>query len=185
MMKRIIYLILAVSVGLNIGLLATTLVVKKGPGRMGPPGPGQPGGRNGDPARMIDEHIKGMTQHLGLDSGQQTAIRNIMEMYGPEMEELRSEVDQVTGTLADIYSAPEFDANLFKEKARQVTMIRAQLDSLSAESLVAESAILTPEQRRLFAEVATGMGGPPQGPPRGKGRQGPADRGGPPPPPPR
>lgn len=189
MSKRIIYLLLAVSFGLNVGMVATTLLNRRAPG--GPRPGGGPGGGPGpgprsDPEQIVEGHLRGMTEHLGLDEQQQQAIRAVLERHAPLLVEFQLQV-QVTGkTLADAYGAPDFDPTQFQRLTAEASDARSRLDSLSSVMLVGEAAVLTPEQRRKFAEVAPtvhvgGQNPPRNGPPRnGPPRDGPP-RDGPPP----
>lgn len=167
MSKKIIYLILAISIGLNAGMIATTLVHRKsGP----PPGPGpRPGegpGHRPDPQQMVDDHVRGITRHLELDPAQQQAIREVMELHAPELVLFQMEVRETGKRLADAFRAPTFDAERFRQLTAQASTARSRLDSLSAVMLVEEAAVLTPEQRKRFAEVAPSIHNNPQPPPR-------------------
>lgn len=190
MSKQIIYLLLAVSFGLNVGMVATTLMHRSssesrpsgsglrdggpgfrdddpGPPDVGPgPGPGLGGPR--DPERMVENHLRGMTEHLDLDADQQRALRAIMTSRAALLVEIQARAHETGRRVADIYSAPDFDPERFKRAAAEASIARARLDSLSAEMLAAEAVLLTPEQRRKFAQVAPTLH---NRPPRERGPQ--------------
>ncbi len=175
MTRRVIIILLAASLGLNIGLLAASRLHRgheSGP----PPGPGGPGGLGDtlpDPMAMVETHVQGMTRQLDLDEQQQQAIRSVLMAHAQPMAELQQAVAASSLLLTRIYAAPGFDADRFAGQAAATASLRSRLDSLSAQMLAAEARVLTPEQRRIFAEV---VGGPASVSP------GPPDRGGPPPP---
>ncbi|MCP4574029.1 MAG: periplasmic heavy metal sensor [bacterium] len=158
MAKKLIYLLLAVSFGLNVGMVTTTLMHRKAPGGRPGPGPGGgggpgPGGRP-DPGDLVEQHVRGVTEHLGLDAEQQQAIRAVLERHAPLMVEFQNQVEETGRRLAEAYGASDFDPEIFRRLTAEASDARSRLDSLSAVALVAEAAVLTPEQRRMFARVA-------------------------------
>jgi Spy/CpxP family protein refolding chaperone len=184
MTRKIIYLLFAVSIGFNVGLIATPLLQQTAEPDQGPPtGPGggmrpNPGPPPG-PRNLVDNHLEGMTRHLGLNQDQQDAVRAIMERHAPRLRELQMDATKSGRLLTEAYSAPEFDPARFQKLAADANAARARLDSLSAIMLVEEAAVLTPEQRREFAKVAPSIHSNTQGRP---GRDGPPPRrDGPPP----
>ena len=165
MSKRIIYLLLAVSLGLNVGVIAMTVANRAAQPPQGPP-PG-PGPGPADPARLVEGHLRGMTQHLDLNDEQQKSIREILERHTSQMTQLRAEADEAGRRLAEAYGAPNFDEERFRQLTTETGAARARMDSLSAEMLVAEASVLNSEQRRKFAAVAPALhSNPPQGPRR-------------------
>lgn len=171
MSKQLLYTLLAVSIGLNLGVIGMTVADRAS--RQGPPPPGQaprPG-----PERLVEDHVAGMTQHLGLDADQAAAVREILERRAPDLIRLRESAERDTRSLSDAFAAPEFDSEGFLRLAWEAGRARSEVDSISALILVEEAAVLTPEQRRLFAEVAPSIHTRPQGRP---GREGPPPRGG-------
>ena len=129
-----------------------------------------------------------MTRHLGLAPEQQGAIREILQRHAPEQIALQRRADQTRRRMEEAYAAEAFDAELFGRLASEAAAARSSLDSLSAVMLLAETAVLSDEQRLKFAEVALRIHGG-QSPPPGQGRPGQDRRprgsrpeGGPPPP---
>lgn len=185
MSKRIIHLLLAVSLGLNVGVISTTLVHRAATPPPGPrPGGGEPRPERPDPARLVEGHVQGMTQHLDLDAGQQEAIRNALEPHAAELASLQAQVAEAGRRLSSAFAASEFDHRGFLRLTAETSTVRARLDSLSAVLLVAEAAVLNPEQRLKFSNVASIVHTQPQQPPRAGGPQqggGPPRDGGPPP----
>lgn len=171
MSKRIIYLLLAVSLGLNVGVIATTVVHRATmPPPGGPPGPDRGArpdmGPPPDPDRLVKDHLQGITRHLDLNGEQQNAVRSVLERYSSQMVELQMDVDDVGRRLTEVFAAPVFDPEQFRRLTAEAGVVRSRLDSLSAVMLVAEAAVLTPQQRRKFAVVAPRIHSKPQGPPR-------------------
>ncbi len=178
MSKKIIYLVLAVSLGLNAGIIAMTLIDRMTTEDHGPP-PG-PGGRvvhdrpgPPDPGKLVEEHLLGMTRHLDLDAEQQEAIRTVMESYAPQLVIFQREVAETGRRLAEAFAAPSFDPVQFQQLTAEASAARSRLDSLSAKMLAAEAAVLTQEQRVKFAEVAASVHINPQRP---LGKDGPPPR---------
>ncbi len=167
MMKKILYLLLAVSLGVNAGLMVVTLKHRGQPphppgqlppgdhidGRPGPP-PGQRQGPPRDPRRLVDGHMAGMTRHLDLDPDQQREIRAVLERDAMRLMELQEASEDAGRRLSETYAAPDFDPEAFLRLVAETSAHRTSLDSLSAVLLIAEAAVLTPEQRVKYAEVA-------------------------------
>ncbi len=164
MSKRYIYLLLAVSLGLNVGVVATTLVHRRAP--EGPP-PGPAGGpapnARPDPERLVEDHMRGITRHLDLDTRQQQHIRAVLERHAPQLVTFQAEVEETGRLLSEVFAAPQFEAPRFRQLTAEASGARSRLDSLSTEMLVAEATVLTPEQRRKFADVANSVYSRPQG----------------------
>ncbi len=176
MSKTIVYILLAASLGLNAGVIATTLIQQKSsPPVDAPPGPrGDRGPQHGppDPARLVENHVRGITRHLALDPEQQQAVRAVLENHAPELVRRQTDVAEANRRLSVAFAEPVFDPELFRQLTLEASAARARLDSLSAAMLVAEAALLTPEQRREYAKVAPSIHSQPRRPPR---------QGGPPP----
>ncbi len=171
MSKRVLYTLLAVSIGLNLGMIGTTVAYRTS--RPAPPSPG-PADRAG-PEKFVEEHVAGITNHLGLDAEQSGAVREILERRVSELMRMRERAELATRRLSDGFAAPEFDSDLFLQLSRDANRAKADVDSIAALILVEEAAVLTPEQRRRFAEVAPEIHGRPFTPPP---REGPPPRGG-------
>ncbi len=127
MSRRILFLVLAVSLGLNIGLVITTLIHRVDRAPLGPPpgrGPNQgPPGEGGD---LVEQHLRGMTDHLGLDEDQQAAVRLVMEQYSPELSMLQERARETAGQLVAAYSRPVFEPEQFRKLTEQVRAARAR-----------------------------------------------------------
>jgi len=181
MSKKLIYLLLAVSLGVNVGVIATTLVhqttrVPQGP----PPGPGGREGRDPapsrDPRNLVENHVRGITRHLDLDPDQQQAIRAVLERHASQLAEFQRDAASAGRRLAEAYAAAAFDPEQILQLTSEASTARSRLDSLSAVVLVAEAAVLSPEQRRKYAEIAPSIH---SNPIRAPGRKGPPPRKGP------
>lgn len=178
MTKKLVYLILAISLGLNAGIIAMTIIHRVPAERPGPP-PGPGGGRGPgpgippDPGKIVEDHVSEMTRHLDLDEEQQVAVREVLARYSPQLVRLQADVGETGRRLAEAFAAPSFDPGEFQRLTSEASAARSKLDSLSAVMLVAEAAVLTPEQRLKFAEVAASVHIGPQKPP---GRGGPPHR---------
>ncbi|HPF36259.1 MAG TPA: periplasmic heavy metal sensor [Candidatus Krumholzibacteria bacterium] len=151
-MRRLVPVLLALSLGLNIGLL-----VRK-PAPKAPPPPAElpaalPAGAP-DPARLVDDHVRGITRHLGLDPAQQAQVRAVLERHAPALAEAQRRAAVTQRRLSDVFAAPEFNAGAFLAAGAAAAAARAEVDSLSSMMLVEEASALTPEQRRRFAAVA-------------------------------
>lgn len=170
-MKKALYLLLALSIGLNAGLLIAQQSDRRPPG---PLRPGPPPGEHPRPPRpqvLVQNHLDGMTRHLDLDVEQQQAIRKVLEAHMPLLSETMHSSAEANRRISEAFAAPGFDPVQFEMLARQASHARSQADSLSALMLIGEAAVLTEEQRERYAEVApTVHSNPrPNPPPRRRG----------------
>lgn len=188
MSKKFLSLLLAVSLGVNLGVVAMTLMQNSAKHPQGPhrgPGGDRAPEQRPDPEQIVQRHLQGMTRHLELDAEQQQAIRAILEQHVPEQSRLQFEVAEDSRQMLEAFSADDFDPERFRQLMTAAAVARAELDSVSTVMLLAEAAVLTAEQRQKFAAVAPAIRSAPQGPPpeeapppEGRGRP----EGGPPPP---
>lgn len=161
-MKKVVYLLLALSIGLNAGLL---IIQQSEPPR---PGPGPMGERPSErprpmePGVIIENHLEGMTRHLDLDEEQRQAIRLVLETHMPSLSEARRQSEQANRHISEAFGDPGFDPIKFKVLSRQASMARSRADSLSSLMLIGEAAVLTDEQREKYAEVAPMVHSSPQ-----------------------
>lgn len=177
---RILLILLAVSVGLNAGMLYVNLAGGDGGAEPRHPrrGAGPPAGDIGEAA---DTHLALMTRHLDLDAAQQQEIGDLLRAHLPGIMAARRAAGDANRRLGDLFAAPELDVAAFAAAVDAAGRARGRADSLAATLLVAEAGILTLEQRTTFAAVAARVyaepGGPaprePGGPPPGRPHPGP------------
>lgn len=191
-MSRGWFLALALSVGLNAGLLWVQLTGRGLPaGVPGPPFVGRRGPPPAlvmhDPERLVAFHLERMSAQLDLSQEQRTAIGDVLRERVPRLVELRERLVDVRRSVAEEYRSRPLDGSRFRAVVRTLRGTQADLDSLTAEVMLKEAELLTPEQREQYADVMPwgldrpgpggrpGDAGPPGGPPgrRGPGRPGP------------
>jgi Spy/CpxP family protein refolding chaperone len=180
-MKRLWFIILALSLGLNAGLL---FVAFSGRGQergffagrnqerehAGPRRPegGRRGGRHVDPDQLSHRHVARMTRHLGLDKNQREAMAEILGSYMPRILAQQQRLNGIRMRIGTHYSATEMNPAEFRNLVQELNEEQTRLDSLVMESMLAEAAFLTPEQRGKYARTLPWER--PMGPPRGRRR---------------
>lgn len=164
MSKRIIYTLFAVSIGLNLGMIGMTVMNRTAPPGPPPPGPGPGPGGPPDPELIVEDHVVNITRHLELDEDQSRAIREIMEEHVLTLIQLREQAEIANEGLSETFAAPVFDPEGFRQRTAEASRARSRVDSLAALLLIDEAEVLTPEQRRRFAEVASRIHSQPAGP---------------------
>lgn len=152
-MKRFLFLLLSLSLGLNAGLLYVRYVTEVHPRPLtGAPGP-QGFHRSAPPPEVvIKEQLAAKTRHLGLSPAQQDTFEYIMEKHLPAMVELREKAQNSNRMMAEVYANVPFDEVEFLGLMSETSRARSRADSLSALILAEEASVLTDEQRRLFAD---------------------------------
>ncbi len=176
-MKRGWFLLLALSVGMNAGLLCVQLAgrerIRHEARFMRPPPPGAgleperaaappPGPARAE--RLAREHLGRMARHLDLDEKQESAIADLLRNTLPPILAQQEAMHEARGRMADYYAGPGMDPDGFRARARELQRVQARLDSLVAEAMIAEAQLLTAEQRRAYAGVMPW--GRPMPPPR-------------------
>lgn len=190
-MKRGMWILLVLSLALNVGFVSAALVHwaeshrgHAGAGfRSGGPGGQGPGWAAGHPGRGFRDGAGGRGDGRGrrmvgprpglLDQWPGRRIDRLHEAVGltPEQREmlrdklgeLRAEIQANTRALMEerirLHRAlREGDAGaaLVRSGARRVAELQTRLDSLVAESMIRENAILNPEQRRRYRDMEWG-----------------------------
>jgi Spy/CpxP family protein refolding chaperone len=184
-MKRGWFLLLALSVGLNAGLLYISLKTPDATENSqfnAPPRPGEQGapprgprrtGESLNPTQLITDHLRRMDQRLMLSEAQRDQLETMMKRTMPTIIKQRQSLDLMRHKLANQYRAAEFDSDSYRSDAAALHDGQVLLDSLVVEAMIAEAAVLTREQRQEYVHM---MPWPPK--PGGRG-----DRRSPKPPP--
>ncbi len=178
-MKRGWFLLLALSLGLNAGLLFAVL---RGPGtaseslKVAPPfirppqhlpgerppnapGPGMrpPGCPANHPVSGMDaadvlthRRLCQMTKRLGLDPAQREEIRRFLGSMMPRILIERDAVQNARRAVRAEYGRTDTNPDRIRMLVRQQNEAQARLDSLAAEMVLLETAQMTPEQQRLY-----------------------------------
>ena len=151
-MRRGLYIVLALSLGLNGGLLYEKLSHREtAPPRERPE-------MGDDPEKHIEFHLKLLVERVGVSESQRDAIRSVLAGRLPPIVEQLKQFRERRRAMADLYGSPELDSARFQEEMEQVAADQRKLDELVTEAMLAEGRILTPEQRRKYAEVMPWMG---------------------------
>jgi Spy/CpxP family protein refolding chaperone len=175
-MKRAWFILLALSLGLNAGLLYVVIAARARQAalltefgnRQGRGGPRweegrHPGGRELDPEGLTRRHLRRMSKRLDLDEQQRQAIAEVMHDYLPRIVEQRRKLHEIRQKIGLQFAVPALDPMGFRTAVERLNQEQARLDSLVMESMLAEAALLTPEQRSRYAETL------PWGPPPRRG----------------
>jgi len=175
-MKRLWFILLALSLGLNVGLISMFLMSRareaafrsgqeqrfeRGEHRRGE------GRRQADlpPQRLTEMHMRRLERHIEMTESQRKEITAILDEYMPRVVGQREKIDGIREELGLHIAIPELDPGGFRRLVDSLNEEQTRLDSLVMESMLAEAALLTPEQRGQYAK--TMPWGRPMGPPRG------------------
>jgi Spy/CpxP family protein refolding chaperone len=171
-MRRVAFVLLALSLGLNAGLLYTVISHRHAHGsrgfeRLGPPSdraglPGGPRGLHGthptpDVISFAQRRLARIVDWLDLDAAQREAMRAILDESMPRILAQRDAVRAARHRAAEQYLKPAVDPDSVRIAVRRLTAAQAALDSLVAETMSREAKLLTPEQRaRYFTAMPWG-----------------------------
>ncbi len=152
-MRRGLFLLLALSLGLNGGLLYVRFAHRPpSDDRAMPLAPRPTLPRDAEVA--VRDHLAGLVRDLDLTAAQEESIRAILVAHMPRMTELLRRTSEANRLIGEAFAAPEFDVEPFRQLVREASAARARADSLSAVMLLGEARILTPQQRARFARTA-------------------------------
>ncbi|MFH1279474.1 MAG: periplasmic heavy metal sensor [Candidatus Eisenbacteria bacterium] len=158
----VLVIVLALSIGLNIGLtIKTRSGVERAEGRFDPPpflrGPrGEKGGRPGEFAR---HHIERLADRLGLDEEEREAMRAVASEMMPLILEQRTRVHEGRTAIHDAYGVAGVDPAHVRALVGELSRAQAKLDSLVAETMLREMETLSPEQREKYFRSMPWEGG--------------------------
>ena len=171
-MRVTLFVLLALSLGLNAGMLYQRL---QHPPPFGPQRPPPKGKGPEVPTDFLDHHLLRMTEDLQLDEAQQRALTDLLEEQIPPILAQQEHLRVARRSLGGLYISEELEPNAFRAQVRRLSEAQAELDRLVGEVMIEEASLLSYEQRRrYFIDMPWGKG--PVGQPPGKG---------PPPPPPK
>lgn len=166
-MKRGWFLLLALSLGLNAGLLYTVLS-GSGWGRREfipgpfirdaeapfPPGtsPHRPGQCPRDCEHLVHHRLGRMAEYLDLDEGLRRQMAGILEEMLPRILAERDAVQEARLAMRAEYRKPDADPARVRTLVQRMGNAQMRLDSLTAETMLLEAGLLSPQQRARYFE---------------------------------
>lgn len=147
-------LALLLSVGVNIGILATLAVRTTAPPdrprpeerRPLPPAPGEP-------AEEPPLRAARLADRLGLEGEQRRRFLRLQGRFFVETVRLRTEQGEVFRELRRELAAPEPDRRKIEELTRASARAHLALQQALARNVIATRELLDPEQERLFLDI--------------------------------
>lgn len=160
-------LALLLSLGMNIGILASLAVRRAAPPDRPratethaiPPSSGE---ETETPPRVVR-----LAERLGLEGDQRRRFVRIQRRFFAETLRLRTDQAEIFRELRRELSAPEPDRQRIEELTRSSAKTHLALQQALARNVIATRELLDPEQERLFLDVLSRLGpsgfaGPPQ-----------------------
>ncbi len=167
-MRRIWFLLLFLSLGLNAGLLHvihsrqdTSPPVPREPVRMPRGGPGAPEDLKERPPRpdperlerIISKRLDQMSRNLQLEPGQHAKVEVILREALPLILAEQRQVWDVRRAMRQSYQEGEFDPDGIRRELRRMHAAQGRLDSLVILSMTREASLLSPEQRSRYLDA--------------------------------
>jgi Spy/CpxP family protein refolding chaperone len=161
-MRRGWFIVLALSLGLNAGLLYVHLSGRGGdwPGRAFPGGrPPVPVEARGPIAHpegtkgFIRDRLGRVGERLKLSDEQIESMAAILDETMPELVEGQKVIRELRMQMREEYLKLDVDANRIQGLRRETAAVQSRLDSIMVDTMLREAEILTPEQREAYFEL--------------------------------
>lgn len=165
-MKKGWFILLTLSLGLNVGLLVVHFTgpmascfippfFKQGPGQLAGPGygggntPWQEGVR---PVldRVMKHRMGRMADRMGLEQSQRDQLGTVLESMIPLILQAKENVAIAREAIREEYLTEEIDSDAVRAAVAELNAQQTRLDSLVAEAMLQESLVLTSEQRERY-----------------------------------
>jgi Spy/CpxP family protein refolding chaperone len=154
-MRRLLVPILLVSIGLNLGLLYHQW---RSPGDAAKPRASREfrdrERREIEPDRLIDHRMRQMVRTLELAGDQEDRMRHVLERFVPEIVERRRTLTTAHRGLREELAQPDVDVERFRARVHELNEAQSSIDSLVAEAMLEETAVLEPGQRSRYLELS-------------------------------
>ncbi len=167
-MKKILVLMVLISLGLNIGLGARIWKDRcnfsgtepgwshpEFPDQAGPGGRGGPGGGRDSAfwGKVMDRRLTHVTRRLGLDEEQTQAFKNTHQEAAVGFLAQRLKVQKARRRLMEAASAADFSVDALRHLIAEVGHQQVKLDSMVTETMLQEMEILDEDQRREYMRI--------------------------------
>jgi hypothetical protein len=139
MWRKIIPLLLALSIGMNIALLATW-------GLRGCAAESA-GGCVGETDCLV------LHEYLGADEGQKRILGELLERFHTKARPICLEVDARRAELIDLIAAVSPDSSAIAAKQAEIMAGQSRMQALVVDQLLAEKAVLDANQRETLFEL--------------------------------
>jgi len=116
---------------------------------------------NSLPDRTVAQHFRGpkkphrgpqmLMEELNLSQAQMQELEEIQQKYQDQFSQQRQELHEAQQELRELMAGTASTRQI-RNKYRQVSQLRQQMGDLHFESMLEMREVLTPEQRRQFAE---------------------------------
>ncbi len=100
--------------------------------------------------RIMEHRMGRLADRLGLDGPQREHLSVTIETMIPRVLQQRENVATARESLREMYLAADMDPAAVRSAVKALNEAHATLDSLVAESILQEAEILSPEQRERF-----------------------------------
>ena len=161
-MKKGWVLVLLVSLGLNLGLGLRLLGDSRGPGPRGSSRLDRESrlthGRWADKdttarKKMFARRLEHIADRLELNAGQREVFREVHQETGRVLMQKRVLISEKRDLLHTLMTSDEVDQERIRGAIRELGQEQAVLDSLVAETVLQEMAVLDPDQRARYLEI--------------------------------
>ncbi len=146
-MRKILTIVLAISIGLNAGLLVRALRTPSGPSEDGPR-------QQEQLDEILTRHFERMTADLDLSAAQQAEIRKAHDASLPSIRKAQARLESARSAVRNSILTAVDAPDEFRGNVLELQQSRARLDSLLTEMFIVEMTALDPVQRERYVEVS-------------------------------
>jgi Spy/CpxP family protein refolding chaperone len=161
-MKKVWMLVLLVSLGLNLGFGLRMMKDRGGSGERGHFSRGEQSRRfqgrwadrdSVERRDMFNRRVDRIADTLGLDSAQREVFRRVHAETGRLLMRKRTVISEKRDLLQGLVTSEVVDQDRIRAAIAELGQEQAVLDSLVAETVLQEMAVLDPDQRGRYLEM--------------------------------
>lgn len=146
-------LALLLSVGVNLGILATLAVSRQRAEPPGPPSESERGVRGPELEGRISERVHHLARELGLEGEKRERFVELQRSFIENAIRARMKVWRLQGELREQLGAREPDRAQIDQLVQELGQAHTQLETVLVENIFATRELLDPEQQKRYLHL--------------------------------
>lgn len=146
-------LALLLSVGVNLGILATLAVSRQRGEPPGPPSESERGVRGPELEGRISERVHHLARELGLEGEKRERFVELQRSFIESAIRARMKVWRLQAELREQLGGPDPDRTRIDQLAQELGQAHTQLETVLIENIFATRELLDPEQQKRYLHL--------------------------------